>query len=55
MKRRMLLKNRISEMKKETQKFTEENNSLKIRMEQMEANDLMRNDQISEQSQRMKK
>ena len=34
-------------MEKEVQKLTEENSSLKIRMEQMEGNDFMRNQEIT--------
>ena len=39
-------------MEKEVQKLTEENSSFKIRMEQMEANDFMRNQDIIKQNQK---
>ena len=39
-------------MEKEVQKLTEENSSLKIRMEQMEANDFIRNQEITKQNQK---
>ena len=45
----------MGQMKKEVQKLTEENSSLKIRMEQMEANDFTRNQEITKQNQKNKK
>ena len=42
-------------MEKGVQKFTEENSSLKTRMEQMEANDFMRNQEIAKHNQKNEK
>ena len=42
-------------MEKEIQKLTEENDSFKIRMEQIEANDFMKNQEIIKQNQRNEK
>ena len=42
-------------MEKEVQKLTEENSSLKVRMEQTEANDFMRNQEIIKQNQKNEK
>ena len=42
-------------MEKEVQKLTEENNSLKIRIEQIEANDFMRSQELIKQKQKNEK
>ena len=42
-------------MEKEAQKLTEENSSLKIRMEQMEDNNFMRSQEITKQNQKNEK
>ena len=42
-------------MEKEVQKLTEVNNSLKIRMGQMEVNDFVRNQEITKQNQKNEK
>ena len=42
----------MGQMEKEVQKLTEENSSLKIRTERMEANDFMTNQEITKQNQK---
>ena len=49
------LKSRIGHMEKEIQNLSEENSSLKIRMEQIETNDFMRNQEIMKQNQENEK
>ena len=51
----MALKSRIGQMEKEVQKLAEENSSVKIRIEQMEANDFMRTQEIAKQNQKKEK